>query len=58
MENDVRQTSKGVKIQIRASTYEKLKNIAKREGLTIEEAVMLATCHFMNTKMKEYRTNY
>jgi len=58
MENNMRQASKGVEIRIRASTYENLKKIAEKEGLTIEEAVMLVTHQFTNTKMKELRTSH
>ena len=54
----MRQASKGVEIRIQVSTYENLKKIAEKEGLTIEEAVMLATHQFMNTKMKELRTSH
>jgi len=53
MKNNVKQDSKGVEIRIQASTYENLKKIAEKEGLTIKEAMIPATRHFMNTKMKE-----
>ena len=53
MENNMRQASKGVEIRIRASTYENLKKIAEKEGLTIEEAVMLVTRCFVDTTMKD-----
>ena len=58
MENDAGETSKGVRILICTNTYEKLKEIASRKGLTIEKAIMMATHHFMNTKMKEPETEH
>ena len=58
MENNIKEASKEVPILIRTSTYEKLKEIALRKGLTIEKAIMMVTRHFMNTKMKEPETEH